>query len=79
MKHSCSRCSFTWTGLRIAHCAGCHRTFSTPANFDIHRSRYRCHDPASITYSSESVREGELRLKLGSRGVWIGNTDRKED
>lgn len=53
----CRHCSTTWTGLKIAHCATCHRTFTTPANFDRHRAGIRengrtvvqpgeCHDPA---------------------------------
>ncbi len=50
----CRHCDTTWTGLRIAHCAKCHRTFTTPANFDKHRAGSRtlsvvageCHDPS---------------------------------
>lgn len=33
--HHCS-CGNTWTGQRSAHCARCHVTFSTVANFDRH-------------------------------------------
>jgi hypothetical protein len=50
---SCA-CGASWTGTRIAHCkaAGCHRTFSTAANFDKHwRGRgddRHCVDPATV-------------------------------
>lgn len=37
---SCSGCPNTWTAGGAAHCAapGCHRLFSTPRLFDLHRS-----------------------------------------
>lgn len=31
------RCGATWGGGSQAHCAACHRTFSTVGNFDRHR------------------------------------------
>lgn len=52
--HSCGGCDARWGGFRIAHCAACHRTFSTPANFDRHRAGSKDgrkpgegHDPAA--------------------------------
>jgi hypothetical protein len=35
--HSCRDCSRQWTGDRPAHCAGCHRTFSSDSAFDEHQ------------------------------------------
>lgn len=47
------RCGAGWTGHRVAHCGGCHRTFASMALFDRHRSprgeHGTCLDPASIT------------------------------
>lgn len=36
--NTCSGCPARWSGHRTAHCGSCHRTFSTVANFDRHRS-----------------------------------------
>lgn len=33
----CARCGAYWGGLKTAHCAACHQTFTTVANFDHHR------------------------------------------
>lgn len=50
---SCGGCDNRWSGTSMAHCAGCHRTFTTVGNFDKHRSGSRsghaageCSDPA---------------------------------
>ena len=55
---SCGRCSAQWSGTRIAHCAGCCRTFTGPSAFDAHRSVGRCVDPATVG------------LVLNNRGRW---------
>lgn len=34
----CPRCPNWWTGLRSGHCATCHRSFTSVAAFDRHRS-----------------------------------------
>lgn len=34
----CVRCGAQWGGLKTAHCATCHQTFTTVANFDCHRA-----------------------------------------
>lgn len=52
----CRPCGTTWTGLRIAHCGSCHRTFTTVASFDRHRAGTKdrrlkageCHDPVEV-------------------------------
>lgn len=37
MRTTC-RCGQSWTGLKLSHCTVCHRTFSTEANGDRHRT-----------------------------------------
>lgn len=59
----CGGCTTTWTGGGIAHCARCHRTFTTVANFDRHRAGGQCADPASRGL----VRNG--------RGQWTTEVD----
>jgi hypothetical protein len=34
----CNVCGRGWTGLKEAHCASCHESFSTEMNFDRHRT-----------------------------------------
>ena len=64
----CRHCATTWTGLRIAHCAECHATFTTPANFDRHR--------AGRKVNGRSLPSGECHspdvcgLVLNERGQW---------
>jgi hypothetical protein len=51
---SCARCHVRWGGLKTAHCAACHQTFTAVTAFDKHRSgshsedTRRCLDPASV-------------------------------
>ncbi|MEU4568679.1 hypothetical protein [Micromonospora sp. NPDC023956] len=51
----CAGCSARWTGLTLAHCAGCHLTFSAVSTFDRHRAgtvnARRCLDPAEVGLS----------------------------
>lgn len=44
-------CGRQWAGLREAHCSVCHRHFSTPRNFDYHRSSGSCADPLTVSVS----------------------------
>ena len=64
MTNTCGGCPATWTGTRIAHCSGCHETFSTVSNFDTHRVRGVCEDPV------------EVGLRRNERGVWFHATDK---
>lgn len=47
---TCSGCDASWTGLGRAHCAACHRTYSTAGLFTAHRRDVRgvgtCMEPA---------------------------------
>jgi hypothetical protein len=33
---------------RVSHCTVCHETFTSPGNFDRHRSNFKCLSPASL-------------------------------
>lgn len=44
--YRCGGCPNTWTGLAMAHCSACHRTFSGVSGFDQHRLRGVCVNPA---------------------------------
>lgn len=48
LPHADSRCGSRWSGFNTAHCPSCHRTFTTPNNFDAHRSTKGCVDPATL-------------------------------
>lgn len=38
LPHHCPRCNLRWGGLKTAHCAACHETFTTVSTFDKHRA-----------------------------------------
>lgn len=71
---TCGGCDAHWYGLVQAHCALCHRTFTTPNNFDRHRAGSpklklkpgECHDPRRVG------------LVLNKRGHW-SQPGRKEE
>lgn len=42
------RCGARWQGEAIAHCAVCHLTFTTVANFDFHLYKGRCRTEAEL-------------------------------
>lgn len=77
-------CGRGWTGLVSAHCALCHRHFSTVKNFDLHRPRPRksdgtpgCGDPATLTRRKQN---GEvvplLKPAKSVFGVtWVGYSE----
>ena len=52
-RHRCGRCDARWRDIRVAHCGGCHQTFSSSAVFDRHRTMAsehgHCADPATVT------------------------------
>lgn len=56
---SCGGCQETWSGLRIAHCATDHHTFSCVSNYDLH-----------ITKGFQHLEPSEVGLVQNSRGVW---------
>lgn len=41
-------CDAWWTGLTTAHCSSCHNTFTSVANFELHRSSGECRQPKYI-------------------------------
>lgn len=64
---NCGGCDAAWTGAKIAHCAACHETFTTPGNFDKHRNprgeHGSCQNPAKVG------------LVRGKRGYWTTDAD----
>lgn len=62
----CSGCTTRWSGIGKAHCAACHRTFTTAKLFDRHRTKFECVDPASLvnTVSSNPI------MELREDGTW---------
>lgn len=64
----CRHCSTTWSGLKISHCAACHATFTTPANFDRHRAGRKIR---GMTLTTGECHALELAgLVLNDRGQW---------
>ena len=68
--HTCGGCDNRWTGLAMAHCSACHRTFATVSLFDRHRSqcgpRGACLDPESLVDSDG------YRVMFHRGGMWRG-------
>jgi hypothetical protein len=65
--HSCSGCSNTWTGMKQAHCASCHVTFSTPTNFDLH---IRATTKYKQVVSIECLAPADAGLVQNDRQIW---------
>jgi hypothetical protein len=36
--HACGKCPARWSGINIAHCSACHKTFGGVGPFDAHRA-----------------------------------------
>lgn len=79
MKATCRGCDATWSGLNICHCSVCHITTSCIKNFDLHRVRDKCVDPATITRKQKGTGELVPALKLNKHGVWVGTSDEARD
>lgn len=65
MTGMCGGCDLRWSGERAAHCARCHRHFSTDAHHHAHLivddgTVVGCADPATL----------KNPLRLSDRGVW---------
>ena len=54
----CRKCGDKWSGLRRAHCTGCHKTFNSLGGFDKHRKDFKCLDP------------GDLGMVMSDDGIW---------
>lgn len=79
-RYSCADCGRQWEGLKECHCASCHESFSTEANFDRHRvfdrdgdwSSRRCLTPAEL--AALTNRNGTPVLAQSQRKhgfVWV--------
>lgn len=66
-KAGCGRCSARWGGSKTAHCAACHETFTTPANFDSHQHYGKCRPPKT------------RGLIVGARGLWCHPKEEHQD
>jgi hypothetical protein len=78
--HSC-QCGRQWAGGRPAHCAGCHRTFSSDSAFDLHLIAppqfgpppfETCRDPASLTKGDGTPRLEMVVARFGPVWSWPG-------
>lgn len=68
-------CDGIFTGIKTAHCTVCHATFTTPGNFDLHRSRGDCLDPAMMV---NAVSEPMFRDAGRAYPCWALNSDRPD-
>ena len=48
-RHHCGGCTARWTGARMCHCTGCHRTFTGITVFDQHQTTGGCRMPRALT------------------------------
>lgn len=71
---TCSGCVNTWSGLTLAHCSGCHLTFSRVSAFDKHRREFRCEPPESQGLVLRSGVWGYPAPKASREALgWTGN------
>jgi hypothetical protein len=65
---TCARCHVRWGGLKTAHCAACHQTFTAITAFDKHRSgshsedTRRCLDPRTRKARADSTAWADGRV-----------------
>ncbi len=62
----CRKCNEKWTGLRVCHCTGCHRTFGGVDAFDRHRLSFKCVDPVDVGMRMDA--KGHWGLEFIPRG-----------
>lgn len=68
---SCSGCDRKWTGVRQAHCSGCHEHFSSPFTFDAHQKRGKCLTPARVRVGGRSL----VQKQYKDGPVWVLDMD----
>lgn len=74
--YGCPHCWSRWDGLKTAHCAACHETFTTPGVFDKHRRDSKCLPPpdAGLLLTARAYRSWTTP---GSPGmVWQSKSER---
>lgn len=75
MRTETHSCGARWEryGERRAHCAGCHRTFSSTAMFDVHRAsegdQRVCLDPATV-FNKKGEPVFEARVDRAGATIW---------
>lgn len=65
----CRDCDRIWTGTAQAHCATCHRHFSTTSGFDLHLSSKGCSEPYAIRRKCGFPRFKVVEHKYGP--TWV--------
>jgi hypothetical protein len=53
-KGACTDCDIKWRGDAIAHCKGCHETFSSDSGFFLHRRAFKCTPPEEVKHKDGS-------------------------
>lgn len=67
----CGDCTTTWTAGGAAHCSACHRLFSTPRLFDLHRSTKGGEHGSCLAPDLIANASGDRLLFLRD-GMWRG-------
>jgi len=69
---TCGGCDHKWSGLLIAHCDACHKTFTTIKTFDRHRDSGMCRNPKFARRT-----DGKPLFKRSTRGrdTWAFYTE----
>lgn len=73
----CPRCPNWWTGTRSGHCTACHRSFTSIAAFDKHRSGSHAHGKRHCVDPETAGLVPADREWLGWSlpGTWTGPTE----
>ena len=74
--YGCAHCESRWDGLKTAHCAACHETFTTPGVFDKHRRNGHCLPPpdAGLLLTARAYRSWTTPSRPGM--VWQSKSER---
>lgn len=62
---TCPGCDARWAGLRLEHCAGCHRSFSSTRAGDAHRT-------GEMGVSERCMTDTEIAAKKITSGPYAG-------
>lgn len=68
--NSCGGCDNKWGGFLTAHCPSCHLTFGSVRNFDLHRDKGKCLNPATTQLVGGTKANPGPPMTLGKRGYW---------
>jgi hypothetical protein len=65
----CGDCDRMWTGTAQAHCARCHRHFSSSSGFDLHLTSDGCREPWLVVRKCQAPRFKVVEHKYGP--TWV--------